>query len=107
MEAYTNFATVYDMFMDNVPYEEWGDYVHSLLKEYNIKQLLLAGGVSANKGLRDRLSSECEKLGVELLKPEIKYCTDNASMIGAAAYESFIKNDFTDYKLEPNPSLDL
>ena len=48
-----------------------------------------------------------EKLGVELLKPEIKYCTDNASMIGAAAYESFIKNDFTDYKLEPNPSLDL
>ena len=77
------------------------------LKEFNIKQLLLAGGVSANKGLRDRLSSECEKLGVELLKPEIKYCTDNASMIGAAAYESFIKNDFTDYKLEPNPSLDL
>ena len=77
------------------------------LKEFNIKQLLLAGGVSANKGLRDRLSSECEKLGVELLKPEIKYCTDNASMIGAAAYESFIKNDFADYKLEPNPSLDL
>ena len=77
------------------------------LKEYKIKQLLLAGGVSANKGLRDRLSVECEKLGVELLKPEIKYCTDNAAMIGAAAYESFIKKDFTDYKLEPNPSLDL
>lgn len=41
MEAYTNFATVYDMFMDNVPYEEWGDYVHSLLKEYNINDGLV------------------------------------------------------------------
>lgn len=41
MEAYTNFATVYDMFMDNVPYDEWGEYVHSLLKEYNINDGLV------------------------------------------------------------------
>ena len=33
LEAYTGFAAVYDIFMDNVPYEEWGEYIHSLLKD--------------------------------------------------------------------------
>lgn len=37
MEAYTSFAAVYDTFMDNVPYEEWGQYLHSLLEEYGIE----------------------------------------------------------------------
>ena len=37
MEAYTGFAEVYDIFMDNIPYEEWAEYVVSLLKEYGIK----------------------------------------------------------------------
>lgn len=37
MEAYTSFAAVYDTFMDNVPYEEWGAYLHSLLKEHEIR----------------------------------------------------------------------
>lgn len=38
MEAYTSFASVYDTFMDNVPYEEWGAYIHNLLDEYGIKE---------------------------------------------------------------------
>lgn len=42
MEAYTNFATVYDTFMDNVPYEEWGEYLHGLLKEYGVTEGLVA-----------------------------------------------------------------
>lgn len=42
MEAYSGFANMYDMFMDNVPYEEWGEYVISLLKEYNIDDGLVA-----------------------------------------------------------------
>ena len=37
MEAYTSFASVYDTFMDNVPYEEWGEYIHSMLCEYGVK----------------------------------------------------------------------
>lgn len=41
MEAYTNFATVYDTFMDNVPYEEWGEYLHGLLTEYGIEDGLV------------------------------------------------------------------
>ena len=36
MEAYTSFAQVYDLFMDNVPYEEWSQYIIGLLKEYGI-----------------------------------------------------------------------
>ena len=77
------------------------------LKEYNVNQLLLAGGVSANKGLRDALEIECNKLGVELLKPDIKYCTDNAAMIGCAAYYAYLNGDIADFKLGPEPGLDL
>lgn len=36
MEAYTSFAEVYDTFMDNIPYEQWADYLHDILKEYDI-----------------------------------------------------------------------
>ena len=41
MEAYTSFAAVYDTFMDNVPYEEWGDYLHRLLMDYGINDGLV------------------------------------------------------------------
>lgn len=41
MEAYTSFAAVYDMFMDNIPYEEWGTYLKELLKEYEIEDGLV------------------------------------------------------------------
>ncbi len=55
------------------------------LKKYpDLKQLIVGGGVSANKGLRTALAKEIK--GVEVLIPEFKYCTDNAAMIGAAAY---------------------
>jgi len=41
MEAYTGFAEVYDLFMDNVPYEEWNRYLTGLLKEYGISDGLV------------------------------------------------------------------
>lgn len=77
------------------------------LEEYGVKQLLLAGGVSANSGLRKALEDVCENMGIELLKPEIKYCTDNAAMIGAAAYYAYLKGDRADFSLNPEPGLDL
>ncbi len=77
------------------------------IKEYDVKQLLVAGGVSANSGLRDALDKACEELNVELLKPEIKYCTDNAAMIGAAAYYAYKRGDRADFCLNPEPGLDL
>ena len=42
MDAYTSFASVYDTFMDNIPYEEWADYLIGLLKEYGIADGLVA-----------------------------------------------------------------
>ena len=77
------------------------------LKEYGVKQLLLAGGVSANSGLRKALEEICKELDVELLKPEIKYCTDNAAMIGAAGYYAYLRGDIADFSLNPEPGLDL
>ena len=77
------------------------------IKEYDVKQLLLAGGVSANSGLRKELEEACKELNIEFLKPEIRYCTDNASMIGAAAYYAYLKGDRADFSLNPEPGLDL
>ena len=41
MSSYENFARVYDLFMDNIPYEEWCAYLTGLLKEYNIEETIL------------------------------------------------------------------
>ena len=59
------------------------------LREYNVKNLILAGGVSANMGLRKKLEEECQKNDINLSYPQIKYCTDNAAMIGSAAYYAY------------------
>ena len=39
MDAYTDFASVYDTFMDETPYEEWAEFIHKLIKEYGISDL--------------------------------------------------------------------
>lgn len=61
------------------------------VKEYNAKQLLIAGGVSANAGLRNKLKELCLENNIDLIIPKISYCTDNAAMIGAAAYFAYQK----------------
>lgn len=62
------------------------------LKEYHVKHLIVAGGVSANQGLRESLIASCEKENIKLSFPRLDYCTDNAAMIGAAAYYAYQKN---------------
>lgn len=63
------------------------------LQEKNVKNLVVAGGVAANSGIRENLKKECEKIGVTYRVPELKYCTDNATMIGAAAFFAYKKGD--------------
>lgn len=69
------------------------------LKNTNIKNVIIAGGVSANKYLRKELAMVCEKNNATLNLPEFIYCTDNAAMIGAAAYPLYLKKEFVDLDL--------
>jgi len=71
------------------------------------KQLLLCGGVAANRGLRASLSERCESENISLVIPPFKYCTDNAAMIGAAAYLKWKEGKFTGLELKADPSLSL
>lgn len=59
------------------------------LKEYDVNHLIVAGGVAANKGLRERLEVLCRENQIDLSIPPIHYCTDNAAMIGAAGYFAY------------------
>ena len=69
------------------------------LKEYNVKKLIVAGGVSANRGLRESLTKECEEENIHISFPKLNYCTDNAAMIGAAAYFAYQKGIRADQTL--------
>jgi N6-L-threonylcarbamoyladenine synthase len=68
------------------------------LKEFGVDRLIVAGGVAANQGLRERLQTLCEQENIHLIIPPMKYCTDNAAMIGAAGYFAYqlgIRGDLT------------
>ena len=62
-------------------------------KEEGVGDVCLAGGVAANKGLRTAMQEEMDKIGIKLTVPKFKYCTDNAAMIAAVAYNQFIKEN--------------
>lgn len=70
------------------------------LKEYNVKNLIVAGGVAANSGLRDTLKQQCEKNDINLTIPEFRYCTDNATMIASAGYFAYKKGRRADIDLK-------
>ena len=74
------------------------------VKEYGVKQLLLAGGVSANSGIREKFKELCEKENVELVVPNMKYCTDNAAMIAASGYYMYKDKKFASDDLKINPN---
>ena len=77
------------------------------MQNKGVKNLILAGGVSANKGIRERFKNLCEARGFNYTFPEIKYCTDNAAMIAAAGYYAFLDGRKGDYTLNAISNLEL
>ena len=77
------------------------------LKEYDISNLIIAGGVSANRGIREEFESLCKKNNINLIVPKLKYCTDNAAMIGAAAYYAYKDGRISDLSLSSRATDEL
>lgn len=78
--------------------------VNKLKKAVNqtgIKTIAVAGGVSANSGLRKGIEEFGLKYNCQTFIPKFEYCTDNAAMIGITGYYKFLKGDFTDQSVAP------
>lgn len=68
-------------------------------EDFGYKTIVLAGGVSANQELRSRLETECKQRDYKFLRPELKYCGDNAAMVGVQAYYEFKSGNTADESL--------
>jgi N6-L-threonylcarbamoyladenine synthase len=77
--------------------------VKKAAKETGIKDVCIAGGVSANSGLRKALKETGDKMGWRTFIPAFEYCTDNAAMIAITAYYKFLQNDFVSLSISPSP----
>jgi N6-L-threonylcarbamoyladenine synthase len=77
-----------------------------IFKNSSIKDLSIVGGASANLYLRDKFEKLCEEFGVRLHLTPLKYCSDNAVMIGRYAIEAYMRGDFNSLEgLDPKPKL--
>ncbi len=78
------------------------------LEHYNVKNMIIAGGVAANSGIRTKFTELCASNGVDLTIPEFKYCTDNATMIAAAGFFAYEKGKRAglDLKAKANTKLE-
>ncbi len=70
-------------------------------KETGIREIGIAGGVSANSGLRRAVTREAERRGWQLYLPELRYTTDNAAMIGITGYYKYLRSEFTPHSEVP------
>lgn len=77
------------------------------VKEYGFTKLAIAGGVASNSSLRERFHRECAKRKIEFYYPSPVLCTDNAAMIGAAAYYEYKKGERSGFDLNAVPNLKL
>ncbi len=82
---------------------------HSMeaVERYHYKKFAIAGGVASNSGLKKAFEEACEKKGITFYHPSPVYCTDNAAMIGAAAYYEYQKGMRHGFDLNAVPNLKL
>ena len=83
-------ATVVDILMDKL---------RKAAKKHNIKEIAIAGGVSANNGLRNSFREHAQKYGWNIYIPKFSYTTDNAAMIAINGYFKYLDNDFCSISL--------
>ena len=76
-------------------------------KEYKVNSIAIAGGVAANNGIRNGMKKACEENGLKLYYPSIGLCTDNAAMIGAAAYHEYLNGVCHGLDLNAIPNLKI
>ena len=69
--------------------------------DYNINEIAVAGGVSANSGLRESFEDHAQKYGWKIHIPKFEYTTDNAAMVAITGYYKFLENDFCDKSVVP------
>ena len=83
------------------------EHTIEVAKDCNIKNVAMAGGVASNTALRSLMEEKCSEEGLKLHFPSPIYCTDNAAMIGVAAYFEYLNENFKDLTLNAVPNLEL
>ena len=81
--------------------------IEKAIKQTGIKKVVLAGGVSANTHIREEFEKLGQKLNVQIYKPDLKLCTDNAARIGSAGYYRYLHGDISDNTLNAVPNLKI
>jgi N6-L-threonylcarbamoyladenine synthase len=83
------------------------DKLKKASKETGIKEIAIAGGVSANSGLRNTLQELEKELGWKVHIPKFEFCTDNAAIIAITGYYKFINQEFADQSVTPKPRYEI
>ena len=91
----------------NVAVESVVSKTKKAIEDKNIKYLIVAGGVAANKGLRTAIEKLAQDENIEVSIPPMKYCTDNATMIAAAGYYAYLNGRIADLTLNSTSSANL
>lgn len=81
--------------------------IKKAVQQTNIQQVCLAGGVSANSGLRNALIANGKKFGWQTFMPKFEYCTDNAAMIAITGHYKFLANQFCDLSISPSARTEI
>lgn len=83
------------------------DKISIAIEKYPTKKLVLAGGVSANSEIRSRMKEFSESKHIEFYTPELKYCGDNAAMVGAQGYYEYKNKNLAEFDLNAYATMDI